>query len=124
VVEIVATMTDMFQEAVQRYTDTSWQIHRQSKKKSTTIPINTSPSKNDDETKIEIVKTNGVTPNGDVAKPSENDRPESRQVVQIETVEVTYEPVKSQVEVVLVREKYVSVTNNSLTTNMSQRVFF
>jgi hypothetical protein len=32
--------------------------------------------------------------------------------------------VKSQVEVVLVREKYVSVTNNSLTTNMSQRVFF
>ncbi|XP_068904129.1 tensin-1 isoform X9 [Tenebrio molitor] len=93
-------------EAVQRYTDTSWQIHRQSKKKSSTIPINTSPSKNDDETKIEIVKTNGVTPNGDVAKPSENDRPESRQVVQIETVEVTYEPVKSQVEVVLVREKY------------------
>jgi hypothetical protein len=88
-------------EAVQRYTDTSWQIHRQSKKKSSTIPINTSPSKNDDETKIEIVKTNGVTPNGDVAKPSENDRPESRQVVQIETVEVTYEPVKSQVEVVL-----------------------
>nr|XP_008194377.1 PREDICTED: tensin isoform X4 [Tribolium castaneum] len=82
-------------EAVQRYTDTSWQIHRQSKKKPPTITIKT-PPKDDDESKI--VKVNGVTPNGNVNVP---ERPESRQLVQIETVQVTYEPVQSQVEVVL-----------------------
>lgn len=87
---------DIFQEAVQRYTDTSWQIHRQSKKKPTTITIDI-PPKDDDENKT--LKINGVTPNGNVNNPE----------TEIETVEVTYEPVQSQVEVVLVRE---SVTNN------------
>ncbi|RZC34080.1 hypothetical protein BDFB_006836 [Asbolus verrucosus] len=90
----------MFQEAVQRYTDTSWQIHRQSKKKPPAISINT-PSKDDGDSKA--VKINGVTSNGDVSVPSEGKKSES-QVVQIETVEVTYEPVQSQVEVVLVRK--------------------
>ncbi|XP_063903479.1 tensin-1 isoform X8 [Zophobas morio] len=88
-------------EAVQRYTDTSWQIHRQSKRKPTTLPINTPPSKDDAEPKNEIVKINGITSNGDVTVPPKSEKPESVEVVQIETVEVLYEPVKSQVEVVL-----------------------
>ncbi|XP_063903476.1 tensin-1 isoform X6 [Zophobas morio] len=94
-------MDNKIGEAVQRYTDTSWQIHRQSKRKPTTLPINTPPSKDDAEPKNEIVKINGITSNGDVTVPPKSEKPESVEVVQIETVEVLYEPVKSQVEVVL-----------------------
>ncbi|XP_018561064.1 tensin isoform X3 [Anoplophora glabripennis] len=116
-------------EAAQRYTDTSWHIFHQSRKKSPTALENGSETcdklENVDQQKEKsssVPVSNGTIPNSNDAVPNSNgetnksdgtetppsnndyeriDGPESLQVVQIETVEVTYEPAKSQVEVVL-----------------------
>lgn len=138
----MTNVQNYFQEAAQRYTDTSWHIFNQSRKKSST-PSLLQTLENGSETcgdKIEKIAeqnektspvplSNGTIPNSYEAMPNSNgaikisdgtdtppsnndyeriDGPNSLQVVQIESVEVTYEPAKSQVEVVLVREPCVN----------------
>lgn len=105
-----------FQEAAQRYTDTSWRIFRQSQKKcliaqqpnpapeiephkKSVYDISTSSSENNNE------KTTGFETTDKENEPEiKTDETDSRKVVEIETVEVLYEPVnQKQVEVELVR---------------------
>lgn len=96
-----------FQEAVQRYTDTSLQIfncNHQRKANENVKATNenghltNSSCSDSDETQIEQNQQSKIETNGHV-------EPIRQPHVQIETIEVTYEPVKTKVEVVLVRKE-------------------
>lgn len=109
-----------FQEAAQRYTDTSWRIFRQSQKNCLIVnppPANEvephkrslydiSPSSSENSTlESKSIESTEKENDGD-SEPHQNkteETPKNRKVVEIETVEVVYEPVDKKVEVKSVR---------------------
>uniref|UniRef100_A0AAR5QJF2 Uncharacterized protein n=1 Tax=Dendroctonus ponderosae TaxID=77166 RepID=A0AAR5QJF2_DENPD len=101
-------------EAAQRYTDTSWRIFRQSQKKSLVAQQpNPAPEIEPHKTSVYDISTSSSENNNEKSTSFEttdkenepeikNDETDSSKVVEIETVEVLYEPVnKKQVEVEL-----------------------
>ncbi|KAG5891530.1 hypothetical protein JTB14_012587 [Gonioctena quinquepunctata] len=138
-------------EAALRYADTSRHIFNQSRLKSPSPEkpdTKGNPTETDNEktpllplenSKVpksidDSPKTNGIeskskeTKNNDDVDSSSScnvyekiKRPDSRQLVQVEKVEVTYEPIKSQVEVVLVRRLCMILTQCIVLTNNSTK---
>lgn len=147
-------LQNYFQEAAQRYTDTSWHIFNQSRKKSPTPSLSKTLENGSGDKLDKVAEQNGKTnsmplsngtiPNSNETVPNSNgaieisdgtetppsnndyeriDGPNSLQVVQIETVEVTYEPAKSQVEVVLVRHPCVKLTPQCIVYLTNSHIF-
>lgn len=113
-------MNKYFQEAAERFSDTSWQIHRQwqtdAKKAFPTVPLATDVNKSAgdvvDGSKASPCSVNGHANGIPVAVGPE--KPQEITKVEIETIQTTYEtiPEARRIEVVLVRLEWKIFVNN------------